>query len=119
MWRPVGHPEFVRQSFFRRVFVPLLGIAAVVCCTAALPIPCAARLVGDETKTPLEQEEERETQEQTLVHATGRQRLKSHQCPRRIHSAPLSTADHQRRPRFIGRGYGHRLSNGLTAPLVC
>lgn len=108
-WRPL-----------RRLLGPAGVIAAVLFCTTGPLIPGSARLARDESKSPLQQEEEREAEKECREFvAGGQQRLKSDRASRREDSTPRTTARNRRLLPCAGCHRGHRLPNGLCAPLVC
>jgi hypothetical protein len=96
-------------------------VNAMVFCTAAPMLVDSPRFSGNETNSPFEQEEERESAEESSeVYTAGRKllRWKSDQCTRQGVSAQFALSGNRRRHCFAGCFDGHRLANGLTAPLV-
>jgi len=132
-WRVQTTPPLVLATMFDRrvdsaspIWSPLrrvlcLAIAvAVVVCTAVPAMSRPARLPGEESKSPIEEEKEREAEEESQGIRSHRQRVKSASETRRLAStswAATSAVPHRRRTWSSHQG-GHRLSNGLLAPLL-
>ena len=107
-------------ALFQRSFVRFVAVAVLVCMSPTLTLS-QVRLVVDDAESPFEQEE-RETEEEVLKPRSigkRRQRLGSNGCTYRLRPVPSIPKAQQSRVFFAGCSGGHRLSNGLIAPLVC
>lgn len=112
---------FPRVPRSRRVIVVVIALATIFGGIGGLQSSRVLRVAAEETRSPFEQEEERESNEPSQEsYADGRRRVRSAVDESDRDTAPirLSTVVMRQRRSERHRIVGHRFTNGLTAPLM-
>ena len=98
-----------------------LALAAIMLGTAGVFLPASTVRLLAQRETPLEQETEQESKESLEAylarHRRHRLKWEPHRLP--VPAQPEHATPQNSRYRPSGACDGHRLANGLCAPLVC